>query len=439
MPSFDFDVRLVAPQEPAAQRAIDANARLREGDVEGAARLYREVAAMPITHPGSWTNLAAVGLALGDWQGARNHAIRALKLKADDADALVNLGVASWQAGQRKEAAQATDYALVVAPGLEAAALNMAMMWQLAGQLPRARAVLADAISHNPGAMRVQRAMAETCRLLGDADAVREHALAALRLLQATTKPEPGGEAGPEPANPEAQRKLRRVMAETCDRLRDAGIDHHLVGGVVLGIVRQGQPFPGDKDVDIGVDFDADRDAVERALADGYTAVVVPDPASARRWCMGFVHDATGIGVDLFFKQPVDDSLRICLGWPDDLYFDLPRYEVGTLAWDGRDWPVPVPVEDYLAADYGPEWRSPTREVDGHRYDKRWHDSQLSSPSLQPESRPAAVNLGLLRLLAALQQRRWSKALALCDQLQALHPLEGVASMRARLLDAGIP
>lgn len=435
---MQFDVRIVVPQDPVARQAVDAHAQVREGDRDSALRLYREAAALPITHASGGINLAALAIALGDWQGARSHALRALQRKADDADALVNLGVASWQAGRRKEAAQATDRALAIAPGMEAAALNLARMWQLAGDLQRSRDVLAAALAHSPGAARVQRAMADACRLLGDVDAVRRHALAALAALQPQLSPQPGIDAGPEPDNPEAQRKLRLAMAESCDRLHAAGIGHHLVGGVVVGIVRQGQPFAGDKDVDIGIDFDADRDAVARAFAAGYTAIAVPNPEDARRWCMGFIHDATGVGVDLFFKQPLDGKLRICLGWPDQLYFDLPAYMVGSLHWAGRDWPVPAPMEAYLAADYGEDWRSPTREVAGHRFDKRWLDSQLSSPSLAAESRPAAVNLGLLRLLEALQRGRWPKALALCDQLQALQPLEGVAAVRRQLLDAGI-
>jgi hypothetical protein len=153
---------------------------------------------------------------------------------------------------------------------------------------------------------------------------------------------------------------------------------------------------------------------------------------------MGFVHRATGVGVDVFFKQPVDGMLRICLGWPDDLVFDLPAYAVEPVRWQGRDWPMPAPLEDYLVADYGEDWRSPTREVAGHVFDKRWLDSQVSSPSLAAGSVPRAINLGLLRLLAAMRRGRWEKALALCDQIVAREAVPAVAAVRARLLAAGI-
>ena len=438
MASFDFDVRIVAPCESAGMLALQGHRSFSEGAPAEALRLYREASAMPFAHASSGIDLCALGIALGDGAGARTHGLRALALAPGDADAWVNLGAACWLAGLRKEAAQATDKALSIAPGMESAALNLARMWRRVGQPVRARAVLAAALGHAADSARMHRAMAEICRVLGDTAAARRHALAALAALQPSLAPEPGVDEGPEAEDPAAQARLLEAMTDTCDRLKAAGIGHHLVGGVVLGIVRQGRPFSGDKDVDLGVDFDVDRALVAEAMADGFTAIDAPGPARDRRWCMGFVHAATGVGVDLFFKQPIDGKLRICLGWPDDLLFDVPRYHVGSIRWQGRDWPVPMPVEDYLLADYGDGWRSPTREVHGHRYDKRWHDSQLSSPSLHADSVPRAVNLGLLRLLAALGQRRWPKALALCDQLQALCPLDGVGALRAQLLAAGI-
>ena len=433
-----FDVRVVPPAEPAAQRALEASQLLASGDRAGAERLYAEAMAMPVGHASGLVNLAALGVGLGDWSTARTYATRALQMDRANADAWVNLGAASWHAGLRRDAAQATHRAVELARGMEAAALNFNLMLQSVGQPERARDMLARAVSRNPGSIRLQQAMAEVCRLLGDTEATRRHALMALSRLVSTLAPAPMPGDGPEPEDEAAQARLLATMTEACDRLQSAGIDHHLVGGVVLGIVRQGRPFAGDKDIDFGVDFDADRDAIAAAFADGYTFMRTPRGAEDRHWCMGFVHDATGIGVDLFFKQPVDDVLRINLGWPDDLVFDLPAYRVEPFHWQGRDWPMPAPLDDYLAADYGEDWRSPTREAAGHVFDKRWLDSQISSPSLAAESLPRAVNLALLRLLTALRAGRWPKALALCDQLLARERITEVGAIQARLLAAGI-
>ena len=432
-----LDVCVARSPELAAHAVLLAIRALDAGDRDGAMRDYRDLQAIRFVHPDSWANLAALAIALDDVEGARRHAMRAVGLARDHAGAWVNLGVACWHAELRRDAAQASYRALALVPGMEAAALNLALMFRAVLQPQRARTTLEDALSRNPGAMRLHEAAAGLCRSLGDAAATRVHALAALAHLLPGLRPGPGVDDGPEPANAAAQARLLATMTDACDRLQAAGIDHHLVGGVVLGIVREGQPFAGDKDVDAGLDFDVDRDRVAAAFADGYRFMQTQDP-EGRRWCMGFVHEATGIGVDLFFKQRVAGMLRINLGWPDDLVFDVPEYRVEPVHWRGRAWPMPAPLDDYLAADYGVDWRMPHREVAGHVFDKRWLDSQISSPSLVAESLQRAINLVVLRLLQALQEQRWPKALALCDQILAREPVAEVEAVRRHLLAAGI-
>ena len=115
--------------------------------------------------------------------------------------------------------------------------------------------------------------------------------------------------------------------------------------------------------------------------------------------------------------------MRQSLGWPDALSYRYPSLEVGQLRWRGRDWPVPVPLDAYLASNYGEDWREPRRRLaDGRSYDKRWFDTQVSCPGLEPDSVGRAVSLVLLRLVAALEAGKWEKALALCDQVLAREP-----------------
>lgn len=442
MTALRFDVRVVPPTEPAAEYARDGTMLLIRGDRDGAEQRYREAAALPVAQGSGWTNLAALGMALGDPQGARAHALRALQLDRANADAWVNLGAASWNLDLRRDGAQSTHRALELAPGMEAAAWNLKLMFQAAGQLARARAMLAKALARNPRSARLQESMADVCRLLGDAQATRTHALAALPALLPALTPRPSPDAGVDAGDANADRdRLHAALSDACDRLQQAGIAHVLIGGVVLGIAREGEPFAGDKDIDIALDDGVDRDAVAVAFATGYTPVRVPATHAdeARRWCMGYTQDATGIGIDLFFMPRGATTIRQGLAWPDQLFYDYPRFDAGTLAWRGRDWPVPAPLESYLASNYGEDWRSPRREVgDGRSFDKRWFDTQISCPGLAPESLPRAVSLVLLRLLATLRLGRWEKALALCDQLLARESLAEVEAVRARLLAAGI-
>ena len=442
MSSLRFDVRMVQPAEAAGRIAIDASRLLEGGDRIAAGRGYRQAAAMPVAHRSSLVNLAAVAIGLGEAQAARTHAMRALQADGADADAWVNLGVASWHAGLHREAAQATDRALRLVPGMEAAASNLSLMFQAVGQPERARATLADALEGNPGSVRLQQSMAEVCRLLGDRQAARRHALAALRLLQGSLAPQPSPGEVVDARDVEAGRdSLHAALSDSCGRLRQAGIDHLLIGGLVLGIAREGEPFAGDKDIDFQLDAGVDRAAVAAAFAEGFAPIRVPaaHAEATRRWCMGYVHEASGIGIDLFLAQRGVATMRQSLGWPDDLFYEYPRFTAGMLAWRGRDWPVPAPLGDYLASNYGDDWHNPRRVVDGGRsFDKRWFDTQISCPGLMPGSQSAAVTLGLLRLLQALQAGPWTKARALCLQLLAREPLAEVDAVLDRLESAGV-
>ena len=441
MNSLLLDVRVAHSPEVLGQQVAEATRLLQRGDRAGAQQVYQQALAAAPRHPSTWSNLAALAVGLGEAEAARSHALRAFALDPHHVDAGVNFGVASWHTNRRRDAERAFRHALVLSPGLETAALNLSQMWQGIQRFDLAQAMLDEALVHNAGSSRLQQARAEVARLSGDADGARKHALSALGALLPTLEPrrrEPQPPVGPDVLETERER-MRATMAMTCDRLAAAGIDHHLIGGVVLGIAREGEPFHGDKDIDLNLPVDADRERLAALFSEGFTLLRVPSGPDATRWCMGFTDDATGIGVDLFFVEAAPGGgLRINAGWPDHLLYDYPPYEIGTLRWRGRDWPVPMPLPGYLASNFGEDWRSPRRAVGLRSFDKRWFDTQVSCPGLVEESVPRAINLVLLRLLSALRQGQWTKALALCDQLLVHGPIIEAEAVRDRLLAAGI-
>jgi 2-C-methyl-D-erythritol 4-phosphate cytidylyltransferase len=174
------------------------------------------------------------------------------------------------------------------------------------------------------------------------------------------------------------------------------------------------------------VPFDVDRDAVYQALAGGFTPVLPKDDPRAvasRQWMLGFIHQPTGIGVDLMFMHPHGDMVRLNMGWPDHIGTEMPAYGLEMLRWQDRDWPMPSPPERYLEGIYGPGWRKPERH----------YDTQVSNPSRTPESLPRAVTLGLMRLVEAVRAGQWAKADALGQQILAREDLAEVRRLRARL------
>ncbi len=402
-----------------ATRALSA------GDRVSAEHAYRTAMHDGLLHPASWSNLAALGIALDDVEGAREHAKRALALDQAQADAWNNLGVACWHLGKRRDAAKALHQALVLAPGLKAAALNYSLMLRSVNRLAQARDVLDGAARHAPRDWRLQQALAEIARLQGDASALRRHVLAAIAGFPLAGASE--SSIIPEPP-PEAMsgNEVEAALMATADALNDASVPFHLVGGTLLAIYRDGRPFPHDKDIDLGIPFECDRDVISAAFADGFAPMqpVDSEPALASRpWVMGFTHVATGIGIDLFFIQRRESCMHNKVGWPDHLASEVPVYEVQTLRWQDRDWQIPSPPEVYLEGMYGPSWRTPIR----------FFDTQLSSPSCTAEALPRAINLALLRLLQALQQKNWEQALALCAQLSAREQMTEVEKITAKL------
>lgn len=432
-----WEVRVVRSPELASQAIVSAARALDAGHREDAERGYREAQAQPLRHPASWSNLAALGIGLGDAAGARAHAQRALQLDRASADAWVNFGVASWMSGQHRDAAQAMHRALELAPGLEAAALNYARMLQAVARPRQAQAMLALAVLANPGAWRLQQALAENARLSGDAAVARTHALRALALLRRQLRPTADATSAPTPqddaAAAAASANVQQTLFAAHDALGAAGLPFHLIGGTLLAIHRDGRPFPHDKDVDLGLPFGCDRDAVAAAFAEGFKPMLRaddPNAVASRDYVMGFTHLASGIGVDLMFVREQDGVARFELGWPDQLACELPAYGLQPLQWAGRDWQVPAPPRHYLDALYGPDWNG---GADTRGFDRRWFDTQVSNPSRTPESLPRAVTLAALRLLSALQAGQWAKARALCIQILAREPLAEVDAVLARL------
>ena len=429
MASLQLEVRVSKSPELNAHGVLQAIRAAESGDTAAAMRGYRDGVATRLVHPDSWSNLAALAIALQDPAAARQHAMHALQLDARHVDAWVNLGVASWHAGQRREGAQATNHALQHVPGLEAAALNFALMLRAVGQLAQAHDVLAGAVQANPGAWRLHLALAETARLLERHDVARREVLVALdRMPLAATK---AAAARTRPLADNHGELVAQALVATADAFHAAGLPFHLIGGTLLALYRDGAPFPHDKDIDLGVPADVDRPAIYRALGQGFSPVLPRDDARAlasREWVLGFRHDATGIGVDLMFVHARGEVFRLGMSWPDHLGTEMPAYGLEALPWRGRDWQVPSPPERYLEGIYGPDWRTPERH----------YDTQVSNPSRTPESLPRALTLGMLRVVDAVQTGNIAKADAIARQILAREDVAEVRRLRARLATAGV-
>jgi hypothetical protein len=256
----------------------------------------------------------------------------------------------------------------------------------------------------------------------GDHAAVRTHALAAIeravdvlppRLVVVPRKP------------PHTVSRLGDALCAVGDFLREAAQPFHLMAGTLLALVRDGELLGHDKDIDLALPWECDREALA-ALFRASPAFAAPSGPfeGARRWGFSVTPAPTRVGIDLFFLRHEADGVLAGAGVSSLMLYSRVRpFALGELEWRGRRWPVPSPPGQYLEDTYGPRWREPDP----------YFDTMLSNPSRTPDSVPAAVGIGLQRLCNALRARDWLLARALCRQLLAREQLPEVAALDAAL------
>ncbi|MFC7878055.1 LicD family protein [Isoptericola sp. NPDC057391] len=144
------------------------------------------------------------------------------------------------------------------------------------------------------------------------------------------------------------------------------GYPIYMVGGSLLGAMRNGGMLPHDDDIDFAFLSEARTDLeagqvsydLQRKLADaGYTAIVL---SLAQLQVTFFTEDGeTDHYIDIFTGYHTEDGLY---NQPFALRGNLPRetlVPVSTMTVDGVDLPAPARPEAWLEFAYGPSWRVP--------------------------------------------------------------------------------
>lgn len=203
----------------------------------------------------------------------------------------------------------------------------------------------------------------------------------------------------------------RTALLAARQRLAAADIPFFLCAGTLLGIIRNGDLLPYDKDMDIGVPWHIDRRRVLSALlADGVfqDANTQKHSDENRQWCISVTHTASPIALDVFFFR--DDGDHFLCGFnhlPNPVLSRPRRFELSTWDWQGVSWLVPTPHENYLADMYGSDWRIPDTDF----------DTVISSGCQLPSSWAIRRCYGYARLSERLKTREWRKAAGYCRQM----------------------
>ncbi len=362
-----------------------------------------------------WAQLGMGYVGVDQSLKARACVERSLALSPNQPSVWNNFGMLLLHAGEIEEAYSAFQKALALQPDLMPARRNAGLALFSLGREEEAEALLPA--SSDRCVLRGQ-ALREKGDLEGATEAYRE----AIRLWEKKDAPDQG--ALPQHFTQEGGRK---ALLDAKQRLDDANIPFCLFAGTLLGVVREGDVLAHDKDLDLGVGWDVDREHLVKTLCAGggftvpwFWGILPPD----RPWYRSFSHVESGCTLDIFFLRKEGDTL-LC-GFdnrPEPILSRLTAFALRDWSWMGQTWKVPDPPEQYLAQLYGKDWRVP----DPH------YDTVLSNTARCPESIPTVLCMGYFRLYEALREGRLAKAKALATQIRARHEDPFLSDLQARI------
>ena len=249
--------------------------------------------------------------------------------------------------------------------------------------------------------------------------------------------------------------------AHLFDMLRDVtaffharGIAYYVTAGTLLGIVRDNSTIPGNGDLDIFLHADQRPAAMalNNATFDGRTYQIGFDEGTLGRVCRtdGPGPPQRGTGWDLF--QKVDFYIDV-IGDQHELHqaIDTAKhlvYPTKNITFRDIQVAAPAQTEVLLEAFYGPGWKQPDSNPDGHSADYpytymkpdqyKFFLQHLANPADLPGAQSETTATTALKHEPALSlEDMWSTFLVTSLALTALHFLVAFMYRAAQQTNAG--
>ena len=310
--------------------------------------------------------------------------------------------------GEAQAALNHWQQAITLQPAGEEAYLNSANLLRKYGQLSDALTILNQALASNLKSAQLLNSVAIVLKEKGELSAALEKFRDAIRALQ-TRRHTP-------PHRPKAYMDVK--VAHTAllafkSAMASIGVPFFLAYGTLLGIVRDGDLLPHDKDMDVGLAWDVPRnELIKRLITYGFSipSTTLRATEADRAWQISVVHVETGIAIDLFFFKP--DGRILLSGFNhagQPLLWSFRAFGLQTIPFLGEQWAAPSPPEQFLEDIYGKNWRAPDI----------YFDSIISGLNRSPESIDVALCFAYNRLFDRIDRGEWSKAAGYCRQIQA--------------------
>jgi tetratricopeptide (TPR) repeat protein len=212
------------------------------------------------------------------------------------------------------------------------------------------------------------------------------------------------------------QLAARNTLAEVSAFFDSINVEFFLSSGTLLGVYRDGDILPYDKDMDIGILGDVPGEwLLDKINQSGLftPARVISGRKEDYQLYISIHSRKEDVIVDIFFYKHAND--RMYCGFnaiSGEVRWHFSPFGLKFIDFDGHKYLIPDNTELYLKELYGQTWRIPDSGF----------DSVLSAPNLADGSRFVSTVFGYNRLYNQICDCNWLKALAYCRQLKPYIP-----------------
>ncbi|MCG9059709.1 LicD family protein [Laribacter hongkongensis] len=196
--------------------------------------------------------------------------------------------------------------------------------------------------------------------------------------------------------------------------LTEHKVPYFIAFGTLLGIIRDGEILPFDKDMDICIPSDYSENELQ-AIFSAYPefSFIKKDPKNS--WTSGVLYRPTGIWVDIFRMHKHED--RYLTGFDrgqTKIRWSYPELGTCLITYKDNSIPCPNPPELFLESTYGPDWEIPDP----------YFDTVIAASNLTKNSKDAVLVYGYERLFKNIREKKWNKAIGYCKHLLKWEPSE---------------
>ena len=413
-----FDAALASYEQALALRPEYAEAYYNRANVfkelrqfDAALQSYDQAITLRPDDAKAHSNRGNVLQELGQFDAALESYQQALSLRPDLVEAWSNQGKALQELGRFDAALQSYDQALIIQPDLVEAHSNRGNVLQELGHYEAALVSYEQAIAFKPDYADVYANRGLLYKELGQLSKAKADLQMAVQLFFEVIRNQIVPKR-PQMIRPMSVPDAATALLEFKTLLDQHDIPFFFIKGTLLGIYRDGEQLPYDKDIDLGLPWDIDRNTLLELFEQSSEFTVQGNPSTAElEWNLVVEHLSTGVTLDLFFFKPEGQSV-LC-GFhqlPKPLLWKFSTFNLAPIQYHGAVFQMPHDPEKFLTEIYGEAWRIPDP----------YFDSVVSGLNLQEGCRDISLSYAYHRLYLQLSQMHWKKALGYCQQIRVI-------------------